>query len=96
MKCEDCIDKKSKPINNAEYVLVDYDSLKLLCQSCLNEYCHIEGEMNLDFYSLNIGLSSAFKRIDEILKYNGSRYSHLLREYSALKKLSEDSEEVKT
>lgn len=87
MKCEDCVAKESQFINKAEFALVEYDFVKLLCQGCLQEYVQVEGEMNLDFYHLNIGLRAMFKRIDEVLKYHDGQYSRLLREYSDLKKV---------
>ncbi len=86
MKCQDCVEKKAKYIEKAEFVLVDYDSVKILCPNCLSEYSYAEGEMNLDFYHMSIGLTDAFKRIDEILKYHTEQYTRLLRGYTELKK----------
>ena len=92
MKCEDCVSKNSAVIGKAEFALVEYDFIKLLCKDCLDEYCHIEGEINLDFYHLEIGLLAMFKRIDEVLKYHSEQYSRLLKEYSTLKKKIQSSD----
>lgn len=86
MKCQDCVDKKAKHIYKAEYVLVEYDFVRLLCQGCLDEYCYAEGEMNLDFFHLELDLERAFKRISENLKFVSNQYRRLLKENSELKK----------
>jgi len=70
----------------AEYVLLDYGYAKPMCRACLNELCHLEGEVNLDFFHLEIGLPGFIKRVDEILKYHESRYLDLLEKYSELRK----------
>lgn len=86
MKCQDCVDKKAKYVNKAEYVLAEYDFVRLLCQGCLDEYCYAEGESNLDFFHLETELEGAFKKISGNLEFVSSQYRRLLKESSELKR----------
>lgn len=91
MKCQDCVEKNvhelDRHIGKAKLVLVDYDSVKLLCQECYHEYVHVFGEIDLDSFHLEMDdLEQAFKRISEILEYHTKKYNMLLKENSELKK----------
>ena len=93
MKCIDCIEKKVKEPNDAEsYLINDYDSVRPLCQNCLDEYIQMEGEMNLDFYSIEItglGQYEFIKRVNEVLKYLNEMNARYSDRYFAAKKLGE-------
>ena len=95
VRCIDCVEKGMKNPNKADFVLVDYDSVKPLCDSCLEEYCYMEGEVNLDFYSLSLGLENLLGRLDELLKYHTEMQRRLVRDKKeATKKLYEATGEI--
>ena len=59
MKCIDCIEKGDLPPEDAElYLINEYESVRPLCQGCFDGYAYMDGEMNLDFYSIEINLIS--------------------------------------
>ena len=84
MKCSGC--KKWDAI----WVLIDYDNIQLLCNSCIQEISNIEGEINLDFYSIPMGWAPIIEHINRNLKYIDEKYGSLLKEYYKLKKEAED------
>lgn len=86
MKCQDCIDKENNLFAHAKYVLVDYDSIRLLCQNCFDDYCRMEGELNLDFFDLEMDLEQAFKKISEVMEFRTKQYHQVLEEHAWLKK----------
>ena len=83
MKCTGC-EKQG-----ATWVLIDYDYVQLLCNNCMKEISTIEGEINLDFYSIPLGWTPIIEHINRNLKYLDERYGSLLKEYSKLKKEAE-------
>ena len=95
VRCIDCVEKGMENPNKADFVLVDYGSVKPLCSSCLEEYCYMEGEINLDFYSLSLGLENLFARLDELLKYHMEMQTRLVRDKKELaEKLYEATGEI--
>lgn len=82
-KCQRCVEKKAHNprivVQNADYVLVEYDGLLFLCGDCIDEVCHMMGEMNLDFYHVQLGLEGLLRRLHEILVFQSKRYSELLK-----------------
>ncbi len=46
----------------------------------------MEGEINLDFYHINLGWAPIFEHINRNLKYLDERYCSLLKEYTQFKK----------
>ena len=94
MKCIDCIEKNSLSPEDAEVYLVnDYESVRPLCQSCFDEYAYMEGETNLDFYSIEIkglGQYEFIKKINSTLKYLNTMNGKYADRYFAAKKLSEN------
>jgi len=87
-KCTGCNDQ------DAIWILIDYDNIQLLCDSCMNEISSIEGEINLDFYSIFLGWAPIFEHINKNLKYLDEQYSSLLKEYSKFKKEAGKSEAI--
>jgi len=84
MRCFEC--KKTE----AEWVLIHdvSDQVLPLCQTCMDEWCHMEGEVNLDFFHLEMDLFNFFNQINEILKFRTRNHLHLLQEYTELKNQS--------
>ena len=87
-KCTGCNDQ------DAIWILIDYDNIQLLCDSCMNEISSVEGEINLDFYSIFLGWAPIFEHINKNLKYLDEQYSFLLKEYSKFKKEAGKSEAI--
>jgi len=91
MKCIDCIEKGDLPPEDAElYLINEYDSVRPLCQGCFDDYAYMEGEMNLDFYSIEIkgiGQETFIKRINEVLKYLNEMNTRYSDRYFAAKNL---------
>ncbi len=88
MKCTSC------ERHDARWVLVDYDNIQLLCGICYQEICSTEGEINLDFYHINLGWAPIFEHINKNLKYRDEKYSSILKEYSKFKKEAGKSEAI--
>ena len=93
MKCIDCIEKKVKIPQEAEvYLINEYESIRPLCQECFDEYAYIDGEMNLDFYCIEIkgvGQERFIYRINEVLKYLNEMNARYSDRYFAAKRLGE-------
>jgi len=88
MKCTGC--EKHEAI----WALIDYDNIQLLCNSCIQEISTLEGEINLDFYSIPMGWNPIIEHINRNLKYLDEQYSSLLKEYSKFKKEAGKSEAI--
>jgi len=88
MKCTSC------ERHDARWVLIDYDNIQLLCGICYQETCSMEGEINLDFYHINLGWAPIFEHINRNLKYLDEKYGSLLKEYSKFKKEAGKSEAI--
>ena len=82
MKCFEC--KKRE----AEWVLQLDERFVPICQECLDEYCHMEGEVNLKFWLLT-NLETTFTEINKWLEYRDKKYLLLLYEWSQLKKVNQ-------
>ena len=54
----------------------------------------MEGEINLDFYHINLGWAPIFEHINRNLKYLDEKYGSLLKEYSKFKKEAGKSEAI--
>ena len=93
MKCIDCIEKGVKGSQEAEvYLINEYESIKPLCSSCLQDYIEMEGEIHLDFYYIKItgtGEEVFVQRINEVLKYLNEMNQRYSDRYFAAKKLGE-------
>jgi len=91
MKCIDCIEKEVKNPKEAEYYLINnYESVHPICTSCLQDYIEIEGEINLDYYSIKItgpGQIVFIQRINEVLKYLNEMNKRFSDRYFVVQKL---------
>ena len=91
MKCIDCIEKEIEQPEEAEWFLVNhYESIRPLCESCLQDYIQMEGELNLDFYMVKItgvGEIAFVERVNEVLKYLNDMNRRYSDRYFAAKKL---------
>ena len=94
MKCIDCIEKGDLPPEDAElYLINEYESVRPLCQGCFDDYAYMDGEMNLDFYSIEIkgvGQETFIQRINEVLKYLNEMNTRYSDRYFAIKRLIKD------
>ena len=91
--CIDCIEKKVTPPRKAETILINnYDSVRPLCFTCLDDYIQMEGEINLDYYTIKIqgvGKETFIKRINEVLEYLNDMNKRYSDRYFSAKKLGE-------
>jgi len=78
-KCFDCKER------DAEVVLIEYEQVLPLCEGCLHEHIHVEGDTNLDYWRIE-NLEVIFNEINKNLKYVWGKYSRLLNDYTKLKK----------
>jgi len=90
MRCIDCIEKEEKHPNDAEiYLINEYDSVRPLCRNCYDEYAYMDGDNNLDSYSIEIiglGQDEFIKRINVILEYLNDMNKRYSDKYFAAKK----------
>jgi len=92
MKCIDCIEVEAENIKDAVVYLVDYETVKPLCQEHYDEYAYMQGDVHLDSYSIEItgvGSIEFIKRINEVLKYINEKKEKFADRYHDAKKLGE-------
>jgi hypothetical protein len=95
MKCVDCIaESEVKPewiIKEAIQLLIldNPDKILPVCDYHADQYCHYEGELNLDIYSAQlsgVGCVAFIDRLNKIFTYHNKKYTYLLKEYDRIKK----------
>ena len=90
MKCFECTEKGDENPRKAEYLLVDYDRVVPICETCLDEVLYMEGEINVDSYYIGFDLTGAIRRINRILKYHQEMIERYSNRYFGAKKMGED------
>jgi len=93
MICSDCEKHKAEWVWFPDFE----DSIRLLCDGCMEEYIHMEGEMNLTFYRLD-DLAGILREVKEKFEYYGRKLEYARKEHFAMKaeleKLGKPAEEV--
>jgi len=82
MKCSNCGNF------DAEYVVLEDNSLHVLCEGCFQELQLIFGELNLDSYRVSLvgwDAPRLVSRLNEKFRHQDSQYSELLSKYSKLR-----------
>ena len=100
MKCHDCVEKKAHtpttPIKEAEYVHIEGDRLRFVCEESHHEYVQAYGEtaMELESFHLEKELEQALIGIAEAFKGKVKQYRWALDENSKLRKTQSSTSEL--